>query len=201
MKTLAAVLLILAVACSPCWAQDFLEKKVVKLGEAVADFNLTDTSGGEVRLSDYRGKIVMIHFWSATCPYVVRYEERLKKITEDYTARGVAVLGIDSNATETLDQIKGVARERGVNYPILIDPANRVADDFGAITTPHVYLMDAGGKLAFEGPVDDQGWGEANPVTKNYVRDGLDALLSGSSVPNSKVETFGCTVKRVPSNP
>lgn len=179
------------------WAVNFLEKKVVKLGEVVPDFKLKDTAGKAHQLSSYRGKPVMIHFWSATCPFVMRYEERLQEITDDYSKHGVVVLGIDSNSDETAGQIKEVAAKRKVNYPILIDHGNQIADQFGAITTPHVFILDKDGKLIYEGAVDDQGWSEDHPVKKRYVREALDAYLSGLPIPNSKTKTVGCTVKRV----
>ena len=176
---------------------DFLEKKAVKLGEAVPDFTLQDISGKSHQLSSYKGKAVMIHFWSAQCPFVIRYDSRLKEIAADYTDKGVTVLAIDSNSNETLDQIKKVAGEREVNYPILIDPNNQVADQFGAITTPHIFIVDQEGKLAYEGAVDDQGYAEHNKVGQSYVRDALDAVLSGSPVPTPQTKSVGCSVKRV----
>ena len=196
MKRIAVFSLSVFIFSSTLFAAGFLDKKVVKLGEAVPDFKLHDTSGKEHRLSDYRGKVVMLHFWSATCPFVMRYDERLKEITNDYSKRDVIVLAIDSNSNETPDQIKAVAQKRGVPYPILIDPGNKVADQFGAITTPHVFLIDQKGKLAYEGAVDDQGWSEDNPVKIRYVREALDAVLAGSEAPHPKTKTVGCTVKR-----
>ena len=178
------------------WAGGFLDKKVVKLGEAVPDFKLVDTSGKERQLSQYRGKIVTLHFWSATCPFVMRYEERLQEITDDYSGRGVVILGIDSNVDETPEQIKKVAEKRKVNCPILIDTSSRVANQFGAITTPHVFIIDKEGKLIYEGAVDDQGWSEDNPVKIRYVREALEAHLSGIPVPNTQTKTVGCTIKR-----
>ena len=195
-RTFIFFLLFLAFSTS-LWAVNFLEKKVVKLGEAVPDFKLQEITGKEHRLSGYRGKPVMIHFWSATCPFVMRYEERLQEITDDYSKRGVVILGIDSNSNETADQIKKVAAKRKVNYPILIDPGNQIADKFGAITTPHVFIMDKDGKLIYEGAVDDQGWSEDNPVKKRFVRETLDAVLQDLPIPNSKTKSVGCTVKRV----
>lgn len=180
----------------PVWSQDFLSKKVVKLGETVPDFQLSDTTGKVTKLSDLKGKIVMIHFWSATCPFVARYEERIQQITKDYVDKGVIVLGIDSNVNETQDQIQKVASERNVNYPILIDKGNSIADQFGALTTPHVFLIDREGKLIYEGSVDDQGWGEDNPVTKHYAKDAIEALIAGNPISNPSTQTFGCTVKR-----
>ncbi len=180
----------------PAYSQDFLAKKAVRLGEAVTDFELSDTEGKSMRLSSYQGKTVMIHFWSATCPFVVRYEGRIQEIAKQYGEKGVTVLGIASNVNETQEKIRNVAAERAVNYPILLDPNQEIADQFGAVTTPHIFIIDREGKLAYEGSVDDQGWQEENPVTKHYAREALDALLSDSPVPHPQTQSFGCTVKR-----
>ena len=198
MKRMFAILLAGFVASfsTSLWAVDFLEKKAAKLGQAVPDFELKDTAGALHKLSDYKGKVVMIHFWSATCPFVIRYDDRLKEIASAYTDRGVQVLGIDSNTNETPKQIKRVANGRKVNYPVLIDPASKVADQFGAITTPHVFFIDREGKLVYEGAVDDQGCSEDNPVSKRYVRENLEAYLAGSPLPYSATKSVGCTVKR-----
>lgn len=177
-------------------AQGFSEKRMVAIGAPVQNFELTDTDGKSFKLSDAKGKIVMLHFWSATCPFVARYEERLQAITKDYEAQGVRVVGIASNSTEKPDQIRKAAAEHGVNYPILIDPGHQIADQFGAVMTPHIYILDKKGNLAYEGSVDDQGWGEANPINKNYARDALDALQKDQPVSTPVTKTFGCSIKR-----
>lgn len=184
------------IAATPLFAEDFLSRKQVKLGEPVGDFALQDLEGKTVKLSDLKGKTVMLHFWSAKCPFVVRYKDRLQDIAKDYTAKGVAVYGIDSNVNDSLDEIKQVAAERQENYPILLDPGNKVADQFGAITTPHVFIINPEGKLVYEGAVDDQGFSEKKIPKKFYVRDALDAVLAGKEVPEAKTKTAGCTVKR-----
>ena len=168
---------------------------LIAVGQPAPEFTLKDQDQKDIKLSDYRGKIVMLHFWSATCPFVFRYDERLTQIANDYLGR-VVVLGIDSNSNESPDQMKEIAQKRKVPYPILVDKGNKVADQFGAITTPHVFLIDQNGKLAYEGAVDDQGWSEDNPVKVHYVREALDAILSDSKVSHPQTKSVGCTVKR-----
>lgn len=190
------VLFLMMLMASPVFAEDFLTRKSVQTGKEVPDFSLQGLDGRSVKLSDLRGKVVMLHFWSAQCPFVVRYEERLRKIAADYGDKGVEVYGIDSNVTESKDKIEKVAAERKLNYPILLDPDSKIADQFGAITTPHVFIMDKEGRLAYEGGVDDQGWGEKDKVTRSYTREALDALIAGRPIAVPQSKTVGCTVKR-----
>lgn len=196
MRKIIFLVLVLGMAAQALWADDFLAKKQVALGKPVADFKLKDTAGQMVQLSDFKGKIVMIHFWSSHCPFVKRYEQRLKDIAADYTSKGVVVLGIDSNVNETAADIKKTAADRQHNYPMLLDPDSKIADQFGAITTPHIFIINKEGQLAYEGAVDDQGWSESNKVKKQYARLALDALLAAQAVPYPETHTAGCTVKR-----
>jgi thiol-disulfide isomerase/thioredoxin len=195
-KVVIFLMLALVFYSSAGLSQDFLDKKIVVLGKPVPNFKLSDALGKEHELSEFQGKIVMIHFWSTECPFVNRYEPRIQQLANDYLGTDVVVLGIDSNVNESPEAIQKVAEERGVNYPIWVDSTSKVADDFGAITTPHVFILDKTGALVYEGSVDDQGWSDKNPVTKNYARDVIDALVSGAPVPHSRTKTFGCTVKR-----
>lgn len=197
MKRMIVFFLSLMILSPPVRAAvHFLDNKIVKLSQAVPDFELKDTAGTAHQLSGHKGKIVMIHFWSATCPFVLRYEEQLQSITENYQKQGVVILAIDSNSNEKLDEIKKIAAARKVNYPILLDPGNKVADQFGAITTPHVFILDKEGKLIYEGAVDDQGWSEDNVPRKFYVKEALDQALKGEPISVSQTKSVGCTVKR-----
>ena len=197
MRKINTIILVLSLLwSSTAGAESFLDKKQVKLGETVPAFRLNDAQGQEIELGALKGKIVFLHFWSATCPFVKRYEDRLREIAESYKDKGVVLYAINSNSNEDLNLIQETARERSLNYPVLIDKGNIVADQFGAITTPHVFILDAQGRLAYEGAVDDQGWSESDTVRQNYARDALEALLSGQPVATPQTKTVGCTVKR-----
>ncbi len=175
---------------------NFLDLKSVKLGEPVADFELKDTEGNAHKLTDHQGKVVVIHFWSAKCPFVLRYDDALKAITADYQKDGVVVLGIASNTNEPAEEIKKVAQARQVNYPVLLDPGHKIADQFGAVTTPHVYVINPEGKLVYEGAVDDQGWSEAKKPGKVHVRNAIEQTLKGETVSTPQTKSVGCTIKR-----
>ncbi|MBI4398224.1 MAG: redoxin domain-containing protein [Candidatus Omnitrophica bacterium] len=177
-------------------AQEFLQFKVVKIGDPVPEFELKDTDGNLVKRSDFKGSILMVVFWSANCPFSVRYDPRINKIVKDYKNKGVVVLGIDSNQNESLEEINKAREERNVQYSISLDPGNLIANQYGAITTPHVFIIDKSGLLVYEGSVDDQGWSDQNPISNHYARAALDATLTDEPINTPVTKPFGCTIKR-----
>ena len=168
----------------------------VKTGEPVTDFTLTDQQGQSHTLNQYRGHVVLLDFWSATCPVSARYEARLQAIATAYAAQGVVTLAIDANKAETPELIQRVAAERQVPFPILINTGNTIADQLGGLTTPHVFLVDAHGRLVYQGAVDDEGL-QPKTVEHRYLREALDAVLAGATVRTPQTEPFGCSIKRV----
>ncbi len=168
----------------------------VKTGDVVADFTLTDHQRTSHTLSQYRGRVVLLDFWSATCPFSARYEDRLTAVATEYAAKGVVTLAIDANKTELLELVQRVAAERQVPFPILIDSGNKIADQLGGLTTPHVFVLDAQGRVVYQGAIDDAGI-RAKPVTHRYLREALDAALAGRPAPVPQTEPFGCSIKRV----
>lgn len=174
---------------------EFLKMKEVKIGAPAPDFELPALDGKTCRLSDYKGKIVVLDWWSAECPASKRYDPWFNEMIDRYGKHGVAFLMIDSNAIYDDDEIKRVAKERRVKFPILRDVGNRVADVYGALTTPHLFVVDRAGILAYEGAIDDQTWNIHVP-TKNYLTTVLDALVAGKPAPITASTPFGCTIKR-----
>ena len=189
---LGVVAMLGVVVAASAWAETTL-----KTGEPAPHFTLTDQRGKAYALSQYRGQVVLLDFWSAKCPVSARYEKRLQEIATTYAVKGVVTLGIDANQNESLALIQQVAAERSVPFPILIDPGNQVADQFGGLTTPHVFVINAEGRVVYQGAVDDAGLKGSGPVTRQYLREALDAALAGRPVATPETEPFGCSIKRV----
>jgi peroxiredoxin len=134
------------------------------IGTLVADFKLPDTDGHERTLASLKGQNgTVLIFISVQCPVSNAYNERMEKLYEDYRGRGVAVVGINANTTEPAEEVKSHAKEKGLNFPILKDTNDRVADRLGAGHTPEVFFLDAGGKLVYHGAIDNA----MNPVMVN----------------------------------
>jgi peroxiredoxin len=134
-------------------------------------------------------------FWSTQCPYVQPYTERINSIVSNYSARGIAFWGINSNSTESIEEVKTHAGEKGYFFPMLKDENNVVADMFGATRTPEVYVINKDKTILYHGSIDDNR--DASKVTANYLRNALDELLDGKDVSVNNTKFFGCTIKRV----
>ncbi|MDX6695884.1 MAG: hypothetical protein QOF02_3487 [Blastocatellia bacterium] len=164
-------------------------------GKPIADFSLPDVNGKTHSLASLKGKNgTVLIFISTQCPVSNAYNERMEKLAEDYAARGVNVIGINANATESADDIKAHAAAHKLTFTILKDKGNKVADQLGATNTPEVFLLDASSKLVYRGRIDNSR--NIEGVSSNDLRDAIDATLAGKPVANSFVRAFGCSIKR-----
>ena len=171
------------------------EESQVVLGEPVNDFRLRAVSGESFGLGQFRNNVVVIVFWSAECPVSSEYDAFFNALSERYSERQIVVLGIDSNVHYGQDEIVAAVAERGVRFPVLRDADATVADYFGALTTPHVFIVDAAGRLAYAGAVDDRTFRQPE-ATVNYVDQALDALVAGETPSTSETQPYGCTIVR-----
>ncbi|MFN2599126.1 MAG: thioredoxin family protein [Pyrinomonadaceae bacterium] len=195
---LAVAFALSAVAASPRASSDNGAVTPAAIGTVVEDFKLPDTDGHEHTLASLKGKNgTVLIFISVQCPVSNAYNERMEKLYEDYKAQGVSVVGINANSTEPTEVVKAHAREKGLNFPVLKDPENKIADRLGASHTPEVFFLDASGKLVYHGAIDNA----TNPVmvNTNHLRNAIDAVLAGKPVERSDVKAFGCSIKRVGS--
>ena len=197
MKTRSFVTLALAIVLAACAsALAVARPDGVRLGQPVADFKLPDAEGKEHSLSTLKGeKGTVIIFISAQCPMVRAYAERIQKLAEDYRARGVNVIGINSNVTESADDIKRHAAENNYSFVVLRDKGNKVADLLGAERTPEVFFLDASNKLVYRGRIDNHK--NVSLVQSNDLRDAIEETLAGKPVTKAEAAAFGCTIKRV----
>jgi peroxiredoxin len=167
----------------------------VTIGSTIADFKLKDTSGKEQTLASLKGKNgTVLIFISTQCPVVRDYIERLRKLAADYRERGVTVVGINANATETIDDVKAHASANNLSFPVLKDKGNKVADQLGAERTPEVFFLDAANRLVYHGRIDNHR--NITLVNANDLRDAIDATLAGKPVVKAEASAFGCTIKR-----
>ena len=166
------------------------------IGTTIDDFKLPDADGAGHSLKALTGKNgAVIIFVATKCPVSNAYNDRMEKLAQDYKARGINVIGINSNNTEPASEVKSHAGEKHLTFTILKDDGNKIADRLGATRTPEAYLIDASGKLVYHGRIDNS-QNTAN-ITANDLREALDELLAGKPVSKTGGAAFGCSIKRV----
>jgi peroxiredoxin len=166
-----------------------------EIGHPIADFTLPDTGGQKHSLASLKGKAgTVLIFISTQCPVSNAYNERMEKLAQDYKARGISVVGINANSTESSADVKSHAAKNHLTFTILKDNGNRVADQLGATNTPEVFFLDAAGKLVYRGRIDNSRSGQS--ISASDLRDAIEATLGGKPVANSFVRAFGCSIKR-----
>ena len=162
-------------------------------GQPAPDFSLTNLDGLHVRLSNLRGQIVLICFWSAECPWVERTDELLRPLLDQWGAR-VVYLPINPNANESPQQMRISAEARGMRLP-LWDKDSAVAELYGVEINPQFFVVDAAGLLRYSGAFDDISFRQRTP-TRTYVPDAVLALLDGNDPEIDHTAPYGCTVVR-----
>jgi peroxiredoxin len=199
MKKLYAIALLLALAftaaCTTKASDTPNAKAALAIGVAAPDFTLPDADGREHSLASLKGKSgTLILFIATECPVSNAYNERMAKLAADYRGRGVNVVGINSNVAESAAEVKEHAAANGLNFTILKDPGNKIADSYDAQVTPEAYLLDASGKLVYHGRIDNSRYGVM--ATSTELRDAIEAVLAGKAVEKAEVKAFGCSIKR-----
>lgn len=167
----------------------------LEIGATVESFSLPDTDGATKSLNDLKGKKGTVIVWlSAQCPVVKAYKDRINEVAAEYQAKGIAFVGINSNATEDLNWVKSNKTEFGYNFPVLIDKGNVLADKWGATVTPEVYYLDSKNVLLYHGAIDNDRSGKN--ITDQYLKTAFDSALSGKPIAKTRANAFGCTIKR-----
>lgn len=165
------------------------------IGAVIDDFTLPDATGKEHSLKSLAGKKgTVLLFISVQCPVSNAYNERMEKLAQDFKSKGIAVIGINSNVKEDADAIRGHAAENKLSFPILKDPANKIADKLGATVTPEAYFLGADSKLLYHGRIDNSRNGDN--IESTDLRDAIDATLAGKPIEKTEAKAFGCTIKR-----
>ncbi len=193
MKKLLPVLAAAVLAAAVAPAAD------LKIGAPAPDFTLPATSDGKaVALKDLlaKNKAVAVIFVATKCPVSNAYNDRMAALGKEYAAKGVAVVGINSNKAELAPEVAEHAKANGLGFPVLKDEGNKVADGYGAQKTPEVYVISPKGDLLYHGRIDESQDDPKN-VKSPDLRNALEAILAGRPVPAPETKAFGCTIRRV----
>ncbi|HEX2165533.1 MAG TPA: thioredoxin family protein [Thermoanaerobaculia bacterium] len=173
----------------------------VAVGTVAPAFSLTDLDGNTVSLADHRGKTVVLEWINPNCPVSDRHAREATMTDLVAKHRDVVWLAINSTSEESGELLapaehKEWAAERGIDYTILYDESGEVGRAYGARTTPHMYIVDAEGKLAYNGAIDDDPPGRKDKAARgNYVDAGLIAHAAGQAIDPATTRPYGCSVK------
>jgi peroxiredoxin len=194
------VLLSLAIALIPSVALADAPEKPSPIGKKVASFKLRDYRGADKSLDQFADrKLVVLAFLGTECPLAKLYGPRLAALAKEYDAKGVAFVGINSNQQDSFSAIDHYARVNHIEFPILKDVGNVLADQLGALRTPEVFVLDEQRVVRYWGRIDDQyGIGFSRPkATHRELVQALKELLDGKEVSQKTTEAPGCFIGRV----
>lgn len=164
----------------------------VEIGAKGPDFKAVGIDGKEYSADSFKGsKATVIVFTCNHCPVAVAYEDRFIDFQKKYADQGVKFIAINVNASEDLADMRQRAEEKGINYVYAYDESGDSARAYGARVTPHLFVLDATGAVAYRGSFDDK---QADPTTA-YVEDAVQALLAGQKPETQSTRAFGCGIK------
>lgn len=163
------------------------------LDQPAPDFELPDLDGRSHRLSEYRGRIVVVDFWSCECPHSERTDRSLMSTFVQWNGE-VVLLTIAANRSESAEAVAEAAKTRRLPR-VLVDREQAVASLYEAQTTPHAFVVDREGILRYRGAVDDVAFRQRTP-TRFYVEAVVEALLEGRQPEVQETPAFGCVIVR-----
>jgi peroxiredoxin len=175
----------------------------IEIGKPAPDFTGTDINGKTVKLSDYKGKIVVIESYNSDCPFCMNHYKTgaMQELQRDLTPKNVVWLIVDSvNMKNFSYRTPEQARKEFVDQKItatawIDDNSGAVGHLYGMETTPHMFVIAADGTLVYDGAIDNRPSPSGDPRTaKNYVRAAVDELLAGKPVEISQTKPYGCSV-------
>jgi peroxiredoxin len=177
----------------------------VRVGNAAPDFTGTDSNGKTHKLSDSRGKYVVLEWTNNGCPYTQKHYEsgNMQALQKEWTDKGVVWLTVLSSAPgeqgymTALQENAYVGKERAAPTAAILDPTGTIGHAYEAKTTPHMFVIDPSGKLIYAGAIDDHATTDPGDIksSKNYVSDALNESMAGKTVATSYTRPYGCSVK------
>ena len=175
---------------------------MMSLGTKAPDFALNNTLDSKtVRLEDFKGKKgVLVFFICNHCPYVIHIRDTFKSFSEEYMAKGIAIVAINANSTTTHPQdgpaeMRKLAQEKEWKFPYLFDDSQHVAKSYKAACTPDFFLFDKDFMLVYRGQFDESRPKNNMPVTGKDLRFALNALLNEKPIPPEQRPSSGCNIK------
>jgi peroxiredoxin len=183
----------------------FSAQAALSVGQPAPDFSLTDVAGKTVRLSDFKGKHVVLEWTNPGCPFVRKHygSGNMQALQKEAAAQGVVWLSINSTATDHVDYLKPdqlgrwMTEQKASPTATLMDESGATGKAYGARTTPHMYIVSPQGQLLYAGGIDSIPSSRTEDIKTavNYVRQGLQETLSGKAISVPASKPYGCSIK------
>jgi peroxiredoxin len=165
----------------------------IHIGQPAPDFELPDLQGALHRLNAQRGRAVVLNFWSAECPWAERADQEIEIYRQDW-GEDVIVWLIASNVNESAELLGEIAAQRRLPV-VLRDSRHKVADQYSAQTTPHLFVIDRQGILRYQGAVDDTNFRQ-RIASRFFLKEAVKAVLAGQNPDPAQTTPYGCTIVR-----
>ncbi len=194
MKKLLSLILVIFIS--------LLSAKELDIGSklSMGDIKMADISGKSISLNDAKGKNGLLVIFSCnTCPWVIAWEDRYLSLANEYQPKGVGIIAINSNekqfdSVDSMEEMQKHAQKLGYNFYYTMDQEARLAREFGATRTPHIYLFNNDDKLVYRGAIDDNAR-HPDQVEKRYLADAIEHMLAGSPIDPVSTKALGCSIK------
>ncbi len=177
----------------------------VRVGEPAPEFQGVDTRGKVHRLADYAGKTVVLEWTNHDCPFVRKHygDGNMQAQQREAAAQNVVWLSVISSAPGKQGHVSAEKAEQLTQsrdakpHAVILDPSGRIGRAYGAKTTPHMYIIDGAGTLAYMGGIDSISSSNPNDIPRatQHVRVALQEMASGEPVSKPVTRPYGCSVK------
>lgn len=195
----------LSVALFTLLPATFVAAEVAVIGSAAPDFHLTSADGQPTSLSQFKGKTVVLEWYNPGCPFVKKFYSRgdMQRLQRTARDKGAVWLTISSSAEGKQGHISqkdapgAVQSAKLESAALLLDPSGAVGREYGARTTPHIFVIDPKGTLVYAGAIDSEPSTDPSDVAgaTNYALLAIDSIAAGKPIEPSSTEPYGCSVK------
>lgn len=200
MKKIAALTLLVVMAFGFKADSETLEIGSVA---PMVDYKMQDIGGKEYSLSDLKKENGLLVIFSCnTCPFVLTWEDTYPELYEVANLNGLGMVLVNSNTKKRSDEdsmeaMRSHAKKAGYKMPYLVDEKNKLADAFGARSTPHVYLFNNEMELVYRGSINNKYENKTKVADKFYLKNAIKAMLTGEKIDPADTKEIGCSIKRV----
>ena len=177
------------------------ESTMLELTTPAPGFSLPEPASGKtVKLADFSGKPLLVVFSCNHCPFVLHILRQFAAFADEYQAKGLAIVMINANdvanyADDSPEKMVELVDQYALHFPYLYDESQQVAMAYHAACTPDFFLFDEAHRLVYRGQFDGARPGNDVPVTGQDLKQAVDALLVGATIPEPQIPSLGCNIK------